>query len=77
MNEKKIFYVYGYIRLDTNTYFYIGKGKNNRWRSNQRNNWFKKIMNKWPSVRICIYTKFETEVFLFGIKEANYKKSKE
>ena len=25
------YYVYGYVRLDTNTYFYIGKGKNNRY----------------------------------------------
>lgn len=24
------YYVYGYVRLDTNTYFYIGKGKKNR-----------------------------------------------
>ena len=24
----KEFYVYGYIRLDNNSYFYIGKGKN-------------------------------------------------
>lgn len=25
--EDRNYYVYGYIRLDTNTYFYIGKGK--------------------------------------------------
>ena len=24
---ENIYYVYAYIRLDTNTYFYIGKGK--------------------------------------------------
>ena len=29
--EEKIYYVYAYVRLDTNTYFYIGKGKNNRY----------------------------------------------
>lgn len=28
--EKKVFYVYGWIREDYNTYFYIGKGFNNR-----------------------------------------------
>lgn len=28
--KTKNYYVYGYIRLDTNTYFYIGKGKDDR-----------------------------------------------
>jgi hypothetical protein len=32
MNEKRDYYVYGYVRLDTNTYFYIGKGTNNRYK---------------------------------------------
>ena len=28
--KTKNYYVYRYIRLDTNTYFYIGKGKDDR-----------------------------------------------
>ena len=44
MNE---FYVYGYVRLDTNTYFYIGKGKNNRYlRLDNRKPHFLNIINK-------------------------------
>ena len=41
------YYVYGYLRLDTNTYFYIGKGKNNRYkRLDNRNQHFMNILNK-------------------------------
>ena len=40
------FYVYGYIRLDTNTYFYIGKGHGNRWlRLDNRKKHFLNILN--------------------------------
>ena len=40
------FYVYGYIRLDTNTYFYIGKGHSNRWlRLDNRKKHFLNILN--------------------------------
>lgn len=46
MNENK-YYVYGYIRLDTNTYFYIGKGKDNRYlRLDNRKQHFMNIFNK-------------------------------
>ena len=39
--------MYGYIRLDTNTYFYIGKGKNNRCeRLDNRKQHFMNIFNK-------------------------------
>ena len=44
--ERK-YYVYGYIRLDTNTYFYIGKGKDNRYlRLDNRKQHFMNIYNK-------------------------------
>lgn len=46
MNERRDYYVYGYVRLDTNTYFYIGKGTNNRYkRIDLRSNHFKNIIN--------------------------------
>ena len=46
-NENRDYYVYGYIRLDTNTYFYIGKGKSNRYkRIDSRSLHFKNIINK-------------------------------
>ena len=36
INNKNIFYVYEWIRLDTNEPFYIGKGCNDRWRNLKR-----------------------------------------
>ena len=45
--EENIYYVYAYIRLDTNTYFYIGKGKNNSYlRLDNRKKNFINIYNK-------------------------------
>lgn len=41
-----IYYVYAHVRLDTNTIFYIGKGKNNRCRRKERNLHWKNIVNK-------------------------------
>ena len=44
---KDKYYVYGYVRLDTNTYFYIGKGKDNRYlRLDNRKQHFMNIFNK-------------------------------
>lgn len=46
MNNERRFYVYGYIRLDTNTYFYIGKGTGIRYkRIDLRSKHFKNILN--------------------------------
>lgn len=43
------YYVYAYVRLDTNTYFYIGKGKDNRYlRLDNRRQHFMNILNKVP-----------------------------
>lgn len=50
--EDRNYYVYGYIRLDTNTYFYIGKGKNNRYLElkGSRSSHFKNIIENIPCV---------------------------
>lgn len=46
MDDERKYYVYGYIRLDTNTYFYIGKGTGIRYkRIDLRSNHFKNIIN--------------------------------
>lgn len=47
MNE---YYVYEWIRLDTNEPFYVGKGKSNRWKKLNReyNPHFTRIINKCP-----------------------------
>ena len=43
---EKEYYVYAYVRLDTNTFFYIGKGKNNRYiRLDNRKQHFMNIFN--------------------------------
>ena len=50
MKEKKQnnYYVYEWIRLDTNEPFYVGKGKGNRWKdlSRKYNPYFMNIINK-------------------------------
>lgn len=49
--EDSIYYVYEWIRLDTNEPFYVGMGHKNRWRDFQsRNKWFTNIVNKIPCV---------------------------
>ena len=50
MNDNKKFYVYAYMRLDTNTYFYIGKGTGKRYKElwTGRTEHFKNIVNKIP-----------------------------
>lgn len=47
MDNERRYYVYGYIRLDTNSYFYIGKGTGNRYkRTDLRSTHFKNILEK-------------------------------
>ena len=50
-------YVYIYTRLDNNTIFYVGKGKDNRYKGmNSRNNHFMGIINKVPYKVEFLYT---------------------
>lgn len=47
MDDKKIYYVYKWIRLDTNQVFYIGKGHGNRYKDrSMRNKYFNNVVNK-------------------------------
>lgn len=62
MKKEKIFYVYGYIRLDTNSYFYIGKGKDNRFvRLDNRKSHFMNIINKTDCVVEILYDNLTEE----------------
>ena len=67
MSENK-YYVYEWIRLDTNEPFYVGKGCGNRWRNLYRdyNPRFMNIINKVPvAVSILINNLTEKESFDF------------
>ena len=63
------FYVYEYIRLDTNEPFYIGKGHKNRWRKLDReyNPYFMNIINKIPFVVNILHDNLDEET-AFGLE---------
>lgn len=66
--EEKRYYVYGYIRLDTNSYFYIGKGTDIRYkRIDLRSKHFKNIINKTDCVVEILYDNL-TEEEALGIE---------
>lgn len=47
MDNKKIYYVYKWIRLDTNRVFYVGKGHGNRYKDrSMRNRYFNNVVCK-------------------------------
>ena len=49
------YYVYAHYTLDTNELFYIGKGKNSRFKSNShRNKLWHKIVNK-HGIKVHVY----------------------
>lgn len=57
------FYVYVYWRLDTNEIFYVGKGRNDRWkRLNKRNEHFKKIINKCDIVCEILFMNLSEDI---------------
>ena len=54
--EDNIYYVYEWIRLDTNEPFYVGMGHKNRWRDFQsRNKWFINIVRNVKLIYFSIY----------------------
>ena len=62
------YYVYEWIRLDTNEPFYVGKGCNDRWKStNSRNEYFKRIVNKHPIAVNILHDELSEEV-AFGLE---------
>lgn len=62
MNENK-YYVYEWIRLDTNEPFYVGKGCGNRWKELlNRNNWFLRIVNKIPCVVNILHDNLKEQI---------------
>lgn len=64
------YYVYIYWRLDTNEVFYVGKGKDRRWKSLKRKNkHFMNIINKHPiAVEIIKDNLTEQEAFYWEEK---------
>lgn len=60
------YYVYGYIRLDNNSYFYIGKGRNHRcYELFNRSKEFMDILNSVPCAVEIIYNNLDEESALF------------
>ena len=61
----KEYYIYGYLRMDTNTYFYIGKGKGKRYYDlRSRNSHFTQIVDKYTTcVEILIDNLTEKEAY--------------
>lgn len=59
------YYVYAYIRLDNNSYFYIGKGKNNRcYELRNRSKHFMNIINSIPCAVEILYSNLnESDAF--------------
>ena len=58
-----IYYVYEWIRLDTNEPFYVGKGKGNRWKklTRNKNRYFNNIVKSIPVVVSILHDNLDEE----------------
>jgi hypothetical protein len=67
-----MFYVYAHYRNDTNALFYIGKGKNKRWRStaNRNRHWQRVVTKANGFMPKIIITDADEEFAYFAEKEA-------
>lgn len=73
---KKVFYVYEWFNIETDEVFYVGKGKNNRYKNiKQRNKYFINYYNKYKcNVRKVKENLLEDEAFDLEVKLiADYK----
>ena len=62
------YYVYEWIRLDTNEPFYVGKGCGNRWKERYRKNpYFMNIINKVPCVVNILHDNLDEQT-AFGLE---------
>lgn len=71
MDNTKRFYVYAYVRLDNNTYFYIGKGTGKRYRElwTGRTKHFQNIINSIPCAIEILYDNLTEEESLMVERE--------
>lgn len=65
VNKLGEYYVYEYIRLNTNEPFYVGKGKRGRWKDIKgRNEWFIKVVNKCDVAVNILHDNLEEQIAL-------------
>lgn len=70
MKDKNVFYVYEWFNVETKEVFYVGKGKNGRYKNvKQRNKYFQNYYNKYKcNVRKIKEGLLENEAFELEIK---------
>ena len=79
LDKNEIYYVYAWYFIDNGEIFYIGKGKNERFKSlNRRNNFFKNIIKKYKdNIDIKIIEKNLSEFNAFELEKKLIKEYKE
>lgn len=73
MDKNKIYYVYEWYIIETNEIFYVGKGKDNRYKTVKRNKFFNDMYNSHNcNVRIVYDKLSEKEAFAKEIELIKY-----